>query len=442
MFRCCNSKSSRCHYGLSPIAREPVLKHIFIIPTRACRTILLWLGAAISVVQAATNTVINANSTGTGSLRQAITSSAAGDTIRFDASLSGQTIVLTNGALVLNKNLTIDASALPGGFQISGNHASRVFEVSVGVVATLSSLTIRDGYAPDGIYPANSGGGILNRGTLTLTNCTVANNQAVLGSGRGGGGIENNSGTLTLHNCTISGNSSGDGGGIESYYSGAVVSTLTVNQSTVAGNSASTGGGMYLRGNATVNQSTVTGNSAFLGSGIYALSGLNLFNSIVAGNNSGANLAGSYTPSGTNLISDTPLLAPLGNYGGRTPTTPPLAGSPAVDAGAATPFTTDQRGFPRPVGLAPDIGAVEGVVTPPILLTNLARLTNGSFQFEFTSLTGRTYTVLASTNVALPLGAWSNLGLAVETLPGSGQFQFTDPQAATNRQRFYRIRVP
>jgi hypothetical protein len=58
-----------------------------------------------------------------------------------------------------------------------------------------------------------------------------------------------------------------------------------------------------------------------------------------------------------------PLLAPLGNYGGPTQTMPLLPGSPALDAGdnALLPagHTTDQRGLPRAVGGAVDIGAFE-----------------------------------------------------------------------------------
>ena len=61
-----------------------------------------------------------------------------------------------------------------------------------------------------------------------------------------------------------------------------------------------------------------------------------------------------------------PLLAPLGDYGGRTLTMPLLPGSPAIDAGTATGAPTiDQRGFGR-VG-AVDIGAFESqgfVITP------------------------------------------------------------------------------
>ncbi len=75
-------------------------------------------------------------------------------------------------------------------------------------------------------------------------------------------------------------------------------------------------------------------------------------------------------------------------------------------------------------------------------MTGLTVLGNGSFQFGFANLTGASFTVLGSTNVALPLNAWSNLGPALETPPAPGQFQFTDPQATNNAQRFYRVRSP
>jgi hypothetical protein len=53
-------------------------------------------------------------------------------------------------------------------------------------------------------------------------------------------------------------------------------------------------------------------------------------------------------------------LAPLGNYGGPSLTHIPLPGSPALDNGTDTGCpSTDQRGKPRPVGLACDVGAVE-----------------------------------------------------------------------------------
>jgi hypothetical protein len=78
----------------------------------------------------------------------------------------------------------------------------------------------------------------------------------------------------------------------------------------------------------------------------------------------------------------------------------------------------------------------------PIELTGLTQLGNGSVQLAFTNFSGALFTVLGSTNVALPFGDWSELGPALETPPGSGQFQFTDPQAANHPQRYYRVRSP
>ncbi|TSA41334.1 MAG: hypothetical protein D4R57_00720 [Verrucomicrobiales bacterium] len=83
-----------------------------------------------------------------------------------------------------------------------------------------------------------------------------------------------------------------------------------------------------------------------------------------------------------------------------------------------------------------------GTGANPFALTGLTQLGNGSLQFGFTNSTGVPFTVLTSTNVALPLNQWSNLGPAVETPAASGQFQFTDSQATNHPQRFYRVRSP
>lgn len=78
----------------------------------------------------------------------------------------------------------------------------------------------------------------------------------------------------------------------------------------------------------------------------------------------------------------------------------------------------------------------------PGQLTGVTRLGNGSIQFGFTNYSDISFSVLASTNVALSLNAWSNLGRVFETSPGNGQFQFTDMQATNYPQRFYRFRSP
>jgi hypothetical protein len=80
------------------------------------------------------------------------------------------------------------------------------------------------------------------------------------------------------------------------------------------------------------------------------------------------------------------------------------------------------------------------VPVPPIILTNPALLPGGAFELGFTNVPGLSFTAFATTNVALPFTNWTRLGAVAEVSPG--QFQFTDPPATTDSQRFYRVRSP
>ncbi|MBK7013330.1 MAG: hypothetical protein IPH43_12335 [Xanthomonadales bacterium] len=65
---------------------------------------------------------------------------------------------------------------------------------------------------------------------------------------------------------------------------------------------------------------------------------------------------------GTDVHDLDPLLGPLGDNGGATPTLLPDIDSPAINAGADDVCTaTDQRGLERPQGSRCDIGAVEAI---------------------------------------------------------------------------------
>jgi uncharacterized delta-60 repeat protein len=88
-----------------------------------------------------------------------------------------------------------------------------------------------------------------------------------------------------------------------------------------------------------------------------------------------------------------------------------------------------------------DYAVVKYVTVSPILLDPLS-FTNSSFGFSFTNTPGAGFTVFASTNAALPLSAWSNLGPAVESPAGSGQFHFTDFQVVNYLWRFYLVSGP
>lgn len=77
---------------------------------------------------------------------------------------------------------------------------------------------------------------------------------------------------------------------------------------------------------------------------------------------------------------------------------------------------------------------------PPPHITGAKLLGNGAFQFSFTNINqSATFSVLASTNLLLPLTNWTMIGTASNI--GPGLLQFTDTQV-TNSQRFYIISAP
>jgi len=231
-----------------------------------------------------TLTVINNLDSGLGSLRYEIDAAQSGDTIVFDKSLSGQTINLGGYELLINKNLDIEGLGA-GKLAISGGHQSRVFEVVAGVQVTIASLAIENGNGQydNGFDPGaydGYGGGILNRGTLTLSSCTVSAS-SVSSAFRHGGGIDNFGGTLTVTGATLSGNSATVGGGICNEFGG----TLTLTGSTLSGNTADGGGGITNYGVAIVAQSTISKNTAnSTGGGIDNAGTLTLSGSTVSQN--------------------------------------------------------------------------------------------------------------------------------------------------------------
>jgi hypothetical protein len=361
-------------------------------------------------------TVMNTADSGPASLRAAITQAdldTTPDTIKFAASVTG-TITLSSVLPALSAAITLDG---PGAsvLTVARSAASatpdfRIFTVPKGADVTISGLTISNGAVTEAgggisnsgtltvinstlsgnmagsgggiVIPGNtgysgSGGGIFNAGTLTVTDSTLSGNSAVE-SGFGGG--ISNSGTLTVTDSTLSGNYAVDGGGISN--SGA----LTVTDSTLSGNSGGYGGGINNSGTLTVTDSTLSGNSAGggVGGGIDNYSGTLTVTATIFANpkGDGGNISeesgGKFVSHGHNLFTDSPkvalaptdmvntnpLLGPLANNGGPTQTMALLQGSPAIGAGVVVAgVTTDQRGVPRPLGIAPAIGAYQSTFT-------------------------------------------------------------------------------
>jgi hypothetical protein len=205
---------------------------------------------------------------------------------------------------------------------------------------------------------------MFNTATANLTNCTLANNSAQGGSGgngttAGGGGrglggaIFNLDGTLNLTFCTLANNTVTGGTGITNGRAeGAAVYNLAAGSTIGSGNppTASTTLTDSILANSA--SGTLLVNDVRTGTGTVTLNGPNRVTST------------SGTISGTPPLTANPLLGPLQNNGGPTPTMALQRGSPFIGAGIPVRgVTTDQRGFPRPA--IPSLGAFEPQPSPP-----------------------------------------------------------------------------
>jgi uncharacterized repeat protein (TIGR01451 family) len=201
---------------------------------------------------------------------------------------------------------------------------------------TLSGNTAQGGGSSVSKEESGSGlgGALFNLdGNATLTNVTIANNNAIADTGGGtpsnadGGGVYN----LAYGNTITSG--------------GANTATLTLNNTIIGQDS----GGSELVNDAengkNTNTAQVTGTNSLVQGGIAEAGNGNKINS-----------------NPTIYVNAPNLATTLANNGGLTPTLALLPGSPAIDTGDSSLSglpTVDQRGYARIVGKAIDLGAVE-----------------------------------------------------------------------------------
>ncbi len=548
--------------------------------------------------------VTNLGDTGPGSLRQTILDAPAGSTITFAPGVTGTVGVYEK--ITIDKSLTIVGpgssklilrNARGEGVDTGSGVDNRIFYLTANVPVTISGLTVVGGRTNElhGLY-RGGGAGIRNEGgpltltdvtisdciakvvvagsdafgggvtgvgrfaTLTLNNCTIANNQA-----RTGGGVYGES-SCTIRNSLIADNVAQDNGaGLALIASLAIINNSTIDNSTISGNSVqaggssnfqaggggmaidrctvtltnttvssnvahttatqqtgalpATGGGVYFFGindsHLILRNSTVTNNlttrdtypSTGEGAGIYmtafTASDVTMRNSLLAGNrkvsangaettsdiylqfgsgagspinSEGFNLIGSIGNSlitgtttgnivGTNAAPVDARLAPLGFYGGVTPTHALLTTSPAINAGnTANSPATDQRGAAR-VGIA-DIGAFElnntanggtyvtilpqGVLTVPYSYTLVPHLGSSAASFTYSVTSGAlpggislsTQLIYGGTSIPQPVvdGVVSLSG--TPTVAGTFSFGITASNGTLTSATNYRLIVP
>ncbi|MEM9387460.1 MAG: choice-of-anchor Q domain-containing protein [Pseudomonadota bacterium] len=359
-------------------------------------------------------TVVSAQDDGPGTLRRAIQVVCPSGTIDFDLPFPAS-IALAGDPLEINKSLSIDG---PGAELLTiGPNGDRLIEIGQ------ASVVVR-GVTLAGGTNFSSGGGIFNRGQLTLTDAVVRDN-FIDGFGLAEGAGIYNTGSLTIERVTIARNTvtatfpaTVEGAAIYNMRGRVLIvdSTLDRNEARGSGFSAvaallNQGGEVTLRnttvsGNATtstdlstaiianksgglitIEQSTITNNTAtgFLFANVFASGGLiTLRNSIAAGNtvsrtcseptvlrsldfnvfNDGT--CGPFEPG--DRTTRVPALLPLGRYGGPTDTVALLPDVLTLDAGDPNNCApTDQRGVTRPQGVGCDIGAFESQAVDLVL---------------------------------------------------------------------------
>ena len=302
---------------------------------------------------------------------------------------------------------------------IDGNTTDRIIAVDAGRTVVISGVTLRNGK----VAVSGRGGGILNRGVLTLSNVVLSDNYA----SDFGGGVYNAYAQLGIYDSTITSNSTqGVGGGISSFAGGLTIvrSTIAMNEaydaagidnssvcvivnSTISGNKAQAGAGGF-NNNITVDfyNSTIVFNETNMGgtgdSGAGVFNNVlgspgatvNLHNSIVAGNvdrypytaPSASDCFGPLNSYGRNAfftvnncqitqvgaggpgqIVSLSELGPLRDNGGPTKTHALVPPSDLIDGTEPTvectnlngPLVIDQRGKPRVAGARCDIGSFE-----------------------------------------------------------------------------------
>ncbi|MCP4539683.1 MAG: DUF11 domain-containing protein, partial [Chloroflexi bacterium] len=306
-----------------------------------------------------------------------------------DDSYGGGGIYLYNGAALLATNSVFsnNTSLLSegGAIYVRGNGGNKSSAVIKNSELSGNSVTEHD-YNNRG----NGGGIYVDRGTLLVAGSIISNNL----SGRQGGafyitGDGSNGTSATITNTAVISNNAGlrEGGGFRA--TGRAFVTV-VNSTFSGNNSDEEGGAISVSGNNTVvliTNTTIFNNTSGNGAAdaavdVGASGTLELKNTIIASNTrttSGTldNCANSatFTSNGYNLSNDpcdnlltatgdlintNPLLGPLQDNGGNTPTHALLSGSPAINTGNCD-LSTDQRGETRPGTFTTfcDIGAYE-----------------------------------------------------------------------------------
>jgi fibronectin-binding autotransporter adhesin len=352
-------------------------------------------------VSAATITVTSLANAGPGTLRSAIATAAANDTVDFSPGLTGRIDLLST--LTVAQSLVIRGNP---GIVLDGGDAVRVLLVSQGVELSLSDLTIRRGFAG-----TEDGGGILNRGRLVVRNCIIEDNHAARGgalfaagpyaishsqlngnSGTGSGGaiFDDSSSASTISDSKIRDNVTGGNGGGINHNSN---SALTITRTEISGNqSVNTGtplGGGIVSTNSplTIRFSSITSNKAHFGGGLLAQAGststlVRIEETLIAGNTAVSDGGGVFAFGSTVEFRNTTIannIAALSSGGGMS-----IQNSSTSQAKVTLAHST--TAFNRASNVGAGVTLISGaLVLQASLIADNAAPTNPDLQASFSS---------------------------------------------------------
>jgi CSLREA domain-containing protein len=320
-----------------------------------------------------TNSVIAGNTAGTegGGIH-----SGFGDVDLTNTVVAANTASGNGGGFVFRAPLGGALNISNALFQENRGSQGGAIWLNTGNPATLRGVKLLKNQAT-----AGAGGGLHltqgGTGSKTVSEASISGNTA---TGSGGGVFlgGTGSGSVAISRTTINDNVSVDGDGIQNSVTGG--GTVTIANSTISHNgntAAGNGGGINHASGSTLVLANVTLNENAAGTSgghIFKTGAITVSNSIAANVMNGGNCQGLgvLTQGGRNLenpvggspcgfaITGLPLLGPLTNNGGPTQTHALQAGSAALGQGLGC-ATIDQRGVPRSLGGACDIGAYERV---------------------------------------------------------------------------------
>jgi CSLREA domain-containing protein len=207
---------------------------------------------------------------------QETNAAAAGDDVINFSLPAGNPITLNSALPDIGGNLAING---PGAATLTvqrnpaaGTPDFRIFNIGLGTTVSVSGLTVANGK----LTGANNGGGVINQGALTLTNCDFFGNAA-----QDGGAIFNNGTSLILVGCHVGGTLAGQantalGAGGIWHNSG----TLTMTGGSVVGN---TGGAMFAGQPVTLDSVAITDNvNDGRGGGIFVFNSSTIVKCLIA----------------------------------------------------------------------------------------------------------------------------------------------------------------